>query len=254
MGDRGLYNAMFQRKSIRKYDMQPLDAGVLAGIKNYIGQLKPLLEDIKIEFTFAKDGEVKNLQPVKAPHYVMISSEKKDDHLYNAGFMGQQINLYLTAHGLGSCWLGMAKPQAAVKAQSDLDFIIMLAFGKPAEPLYRTEVSQFKRKPMSEISFIQGGDELLEPVRLAPSAVNRQPWCFYGTTAEIHIGRAKLNPITSQVYDRLNQIDIGIALCHLAISAEHMGKSVRFSKNSGQTIEAPKGYRYVITANISDAK
>ena len=50
-----------------------------------------------------------------------------------------------------------------------------MAFGKPAEPLYR-ELSEFKRKPLAEIS--EGSDERLEAARLAPSGMNVQNWYF----------------------------------------------------------------------------
>ncbi|HHY11356.1 MAG TPA: nitroreductase [Firmicutes bacterium] len=248
-----LYRAMFRRKSVRRYHMHPLSTKVLTELNDYASGLEPLFEDITVKFTFAKHGEVRNLLPVRAPHYVLISSEKKDNYLYNVGFMGQQIDLFLSANGLGSCWMGAAKPRPGqiVKQPGNLDFVIMLGFGKPAEPLHRTDVSQFRRKPMSQISSVKDGERLLEPVRLAPSAVNRQPWCFYGTTSEVHIGRTKLNPLTSTLYDRLNQIDTGIALCHLVLSAQHMGRPVCFRFAGPRETEPPKGYQYVITANIT---
>ncbi|MGI6628777.1 MAG: nitroreductase family protein [Bacillota bacterium] len=251
MAGTGMYEVMFRRKSVRRYQRHSLSTKTLAQLGDYIDRLEPLFQDIEVGFAFARHDEVRNVLPVRPPHYILISSEKKDNYLYNVGFMGQQIDLYLSANGLGSCWLGAARPVQATKEQSDLDFIIMLGFGKPAEPLYRTDASQFGRKPMSEVSLVQGGDKLLEPVRLAPSAVNSQPWCFYGTASDLHIGRTSLTPIMSILYDRMNQIDIGIALCHLALSAEHMGKSVSFSFSHLPETEPPEGYIYVITANVT---
>lgn len=253
MADINLYDAMFRRKSVRRYHMHPLSAKALTELKDYVGGLRPLFGHVTVKFTFAGHGEVRNLLPVRAPHYVLISSEKKENYLYNVGFIGQQIDLFLSANKLGSCWLGAAKPRLGqtVKQADNLDFVIMLGFGKPAEPLHRTDISQFRRKPISQISFVQDGERLLEPVRLAPSAVNGQPWCFYGTTSEVHIGRAKLNPLTSKLYGRLNQIDTGIACYHLVLSAEHMGKSVCFRFAGPRETEPPKGYQYVITANIT---
>ncbi len=41
---------------------------------------------------------------------MIISSENTEGYLMNIGFIFQQMDLYLSSIGLGSCWLGMAKP------------------------------------------------------------------------------------------------------------------------------------------------
>ena len=251
--DPALYDAIFRRKSVRKYRMDSLSSDAIEDISRYASALEPLCPEIDVQFEFAEHGEIVNLLPVKSPHYILIFSERKDNYLYNAGFLGQQMDLYLSAKGVGSCWLGLAKPQEQiVKGRDGLDFTIMLGFGEAAEPLHRDDVSQFKRKPMSQICFVEGegAEELLEPVRLAPSAVNGQPWCFYGTLSELHVGREKLSPVRYPIFNRLNQIDVGIALCHLVLSAEHMGKVVKFEFFDSEKAKPPPGYNYVVTAYI----
>lgn len=249
--DPALYDAIFRRKSVRKYRMDPLGHDVIEDISRYASTLDFLCPEIDVQFAFAEHGEIVNLLPVKSPHYILIFSEEKDNYLYNAGFLGQQLDLYLSAKGLGSCWLGLARPQEQiVKCREGLDFTIMLGFGEAAEPLHRDNLSQFKRKPMSQICFVEGAEGLLEPVRLAPSAVNRQPWCFYGTPSGLHVGREKLSSVRYPIFNRLNQIDLGIALCHLVLSAEHIGKVVKFEFFDSEKAEPPPGYQYVVTACI----
>lgn len=231
--------------------MDPLGHDVIEDISRYASTLDFLCPEIDVQFAFAEHGEIVNLLPVKSPHYILIFSEEKDNYLYNAGFLGQQLDLYLSAKGLGSCWLGLARPQEQiVKCREGLDFTIMLGFGEAAEPLHRDNLSQFKRKPMSQICFVEGAEGLLEPVRLAPSAVNRQPWCFYGTPSGLHVGREKLSSVRYPIFNRLNQIDLGIALCHLVLSAEHIGKVVKFEFFDSEKAEPPPGYQYVVTACI----
>ena len=41
----------------------------------------------------------------------------------------------------------------------------------------------------------------------------------------------------------MNQIDIGIALCHLGLSLDHQGKSVIFDF---EKIPAPSGYEFMV--------
>ncbi len=243
-----LYETMFKRKSIRKYDMTPLDDAAITKIKNYASGIKPLDERIPYEFTYLSSDDVKNLFPIKAPHYICLYSGKKDGHFMNAGFLLQQMDLYFSANNIGSCWLGMAKPSKELPERKDgMEFIMMIAFGKTAEPLHRSRVSEFKRKGLGEITNIAGMEDVLEPVRLAPSASNSQPWFISGSGDELIVSRKSLNVITSPIFGKFNQIDTGIALFHLWLSLDHQGKIAAFEFKK---TEVPKGYDYMATVRI----
>lgn len=244
-----LYDGIFHRKSIRKYNLEPLPKEVLEDIKEYTKRIKPLEEKIAYEITFLETKEVKNLFPIKAPHYVCIYSEKKEHYLMNAGFILQEIDLYLSTKGIGACWLGMAKPNKDIPMKRNgMDFVIMLAFGNPAEQLYRNQVDEFKRKSLSEISQVEEGETLLEPVRLSPSATNSQPWFFSGTISNIIVSREKLGLIKAAIYNNMNQIDIGICLKHLQLAAEHMEKNIQFIFEEEP---CPKGYEFMAKVKLS---
>lgn len=248
MRNEQLYEAIFQRKSIRKYDMALLPAETIAALQKFTKEIKPLDEGIKIEFSYLTTDDVKNLLPVKAPHYICLYSEKKGDYLMNAGFLLQQIDLYLSANDLGSCWLGMAKPSKQVPEMKDgLEFIIMIAFGNADEPVHRTSISEFNRKKMAAISIFDDADDLLEPVRLAPSASNSQPWLFSGSPENITVSREKLNLIRASIYGKMNQIDIGIALAHLWLSCGHQGKTMSLDLKKAT---APGGYEFMATVKV----
>ena len=123
-----LYDIIEQRKAIRKYNMAPLDGGMLQDIRNFGDEAKPLIPGIRIKFNYFRNDEVKSMMAIKAPHYVGIYSENKDGYLLNAGYMLQQMDLFLSEHNLGSCWLGMAKPAVNLPETMDgLSFVIMLA-------------------------------------------------------------------------------------------------------------------------------
>lgn len=244
-----LYKAIFHRRSIRKYDMKPLPADTIEKLQGYASKAKPLDESIRYEFAYLGSAEVKNLLPIKAPHYICLYSEKKGNYLMNAGFLLQQVDLYLSDSNLASCWLGMAKPAKGVPVlMNGLEFVIMLAFGNTTEPIHRANTSEFKRKSLPEISSVAGADALLEPVRLAPSASNTQTWFFSGDLDVITVSRKKLNFLKAQVYGKMNQIDIGIALFHLWLSLDHQGKvaSYYFDKDV-----APNGYEFMVKVKIS---
>ena len=239
-----LFNSIFKRKSTRQYDMTPLSAALITEIKAFADVLKPLYENIKVEYEIVED--VKNIMPVKAPHYFIISSEKKEGYLTNVGFMFQQMDLFLSNKELGSCWLGMARPTKKLDPKLELDtkleFVIVMAFGKATGSPYR-ELSEFKRKPLSEIS--DGKDTRLECAKLSPSASNTQNWFFKIDNNKIHCYQKKLNPLQSIMYDKMNKLDMGLAICHLYIATEHEGKRFLFTqdKNSKELT----GHTYIGT-------
>jgi nitroreductase len=180
MNENALYEAIFKRKSIRNYDSAPINQKRLEEISENLHSLKPMLAGIKTEFRIISANEVIRKFRNNAPHYVAAFSEAKDAYKTNVGFMLQQMDLYFSANGLGSCWLGIPQPTKEITESSNLEFIILMSFGNSRETLHRTNVSQFKREPLSKITNIEGADELLEPAGLAPSAVNLQNWYFTG--------------------------------------------------------------------------
>ena len=223
-----------KRKSIRKYDFTPLDDDTLEKVRAQIEKIKPLYPDIRYSVEIV--NKTKGLFNVKAPYYLIFGSEEKEGAQENIGFIGQQLDLFFSGMGLGSCWLGAAKPEET--EESALPFMICMAFGKPDEPLHR-ELSEFKRKPLSEIC--EGADERLEAVRLAPSAMNAQNWYFVVENGKIHCHRKKSSPLVGFIYNKLHCIDMGIALCHIAEESE----AFSFSKVAG--IPERKGHVYVGT-------
>jgi len=235
-----LYAYIFKRKSNRQYDMTPLSEEQLSSIKAFAERLKPLHENIKVEYYITNN--VKNISPVSAPHYFVISSENKEGYLFNIGFMFQQMDLFLSSEGLGSCWLGLAR--STEKIETKLEFVIILAFGKTVGSPYR-DLSGFKRKPLAEIA--SGSDERLECAHLAPSASNTQNWFFACENGGIHVYQKKLNPVMAILYNKMNQIDIGIALCHLYTATENQGKIFVFSQKS--KAKELKGYSYIGSVN-----
>jgi len=225
-----------KRKSIRKFNPAPLGAPALELVREQIKNVRPLYPDIRYSVEIA--NKTKGAFNVKAPHYLLFASEEKDGALENIGFIGQQLDLFFSSTGIGSCWLGAAKPEG--KEETALPFIICMAFGEPNEPLHR-ELSGFKRKPISEIS--EGDDNRLEAARLAPSAMNAQNWYFCVDSGKIHCYRKKSNPLVGFIYNKMHCIDMGIALCHIAQESDEF----HFSKESGVPVR--KGHVYTGTVS-----
>ena len=211
-----LEETIYKRRSIRKYDDNPLEQETLDEIREFIGDIPVLNPDIKWSYEIVGPKNVKTLMRWKAPHYLLIFSEPKQNYLQNIGFIFQQVDLFLQSKGIGACWIGAGSPKNYENPNPEHEFVIMLAFGNPVGELYRNN-DQFKRKNLDEISDI--ADERLIPARLAPSAANSQTWYFKHNddgSYDIYRNRRRLNLNSRMV--SWNKIDIGIALAHLYIS------------------------------------
>lgn len=239
-----LYEVIAKRRSVRRYDMTPLSSETLSKVQESINTLTPLDPSITTHCELINADKAKGLFVIKAPHYLIISSEPSDGYLINVGFMFQQMDLILSAMGLGSCWVGMARPNESLK--TELTFVIVLAFGTPNGSPYR-EFSGFRRKAFDAIS--EGNDPRIESVRLAPSASNTQTWFLIADSGALHLYRLTPSALKAKLYDKMNQVDTGIALCHLFIASAHLDMPFSFVKLEGAPVK--KGYSYMGTIPAS---
>lgn len=201
-----LESQIYVRKSCRKYLDDEID---MTPIKEFIPKAKVLNSDIDYSYKILTKDELSIRTRWKAPYYLALYSEKKENYGVNLGFIFQQLSLYMQSIGIGSCWVGMANVK-----QKDPNFVITIAFGK-SDDLTR-DLSKFKRRSLSEISDME--DERLIPAQLAPSAVNSQPWYFKHTDDGFDVFKAKHNIVKQKIIGKWNDIDMGIALSHLYVS------------------------------------
>ena len=227
-----LYEMIFKRKSCRSFTNVPVDAATIETIKAF--SMKPLYPDIKVHWDIVPRNQVKCICPWTTPQLITIYSEEVDGYLENIGFLFQQMDLYLQTLGLGVCGLGMGRMNLkTTTAVEGMKFVIMLAFGQPKGDQLRHDLKGFKRKSMEQIT--DKDDSRLEPARLAPSAVNSQPWFFAHEGNSIHVCCAKKG----------SRLDAGIALAHLYIANE---ESFRFFK-AEHMADLP-GYTYIGSVNL----
>lgn len=228
-----LEEQIYLRKSCRKYLDEPVNLDL---IDEFMSNVKPLNEDIKYRYEFLKQNEVSSKMHFKAPYYLAIYSEIKENYMVNAGFIFQQLCLYLQSHGIGSCWLGLGSPK-----KKDSEFVILISFGK-SDDMTRT-LDEFKRNNLSKIS--DEVDESLIPAQLAPSAMNSQPWYFKHTVDGFDVYQVKQNIIKRQLLKRWNPIDMGIAISHMYIANENT-----FEFKIKDNFDELKGYTYIGSIKI----
>lgn len=224
---------IYLRKSCRKYLDEPVNLDL---IDEFMSNVKPLNEDIKYRYEFLKQNEVSSKMHFKAPYYLAIYSEIKENYMVNAGFIFQQLCLYLQSQGIGSCWLGLGSPK-----KKDSEFVILISFGK-SDDMTRI-LDEFKRNNLSKIS--DEVDESLIPAQLAPSAMNSQPWYFKHTVDGFDVYQVKQNIIKRQLLKRWNPIDMGIAISHMYIANENT-----FEFKIKDNFDELKGYTYIGSIKI----
>lgn len=228
-----LEEQIYIRKSCRNYLDEEIDTEV---IHDFLSSVKALNDDIGYSYEILPKDKLNIRTRWSAPYYMALFSEKKDNYLENIGFVFQQLSLYLQSIGIGCCWVGLA----SLKEKRD-DFVIAISFGKSNK--MTRELSGFKRKALSEISDIE--DERLVPARLAPSAVNSQPWYFKHASFGFDVYQKKQNVLKRRILKKWNPIDVGIALAHMYVANQ---SSFEFFKNSD--FENIKGYSYTGSIKI----
>ncbi|MBE6943173.1 MAG: nitroreductase [Ruminococcaceae bacterium] len=223
---------IYKRKSCRSFTNAPVEEEIIEKIKAF--SMKPLYPGIRVHWEIAERNQVKCICPWTTRQLITVYSEEKEGYLENVGFLFQQMELYLQTLGLGVCWLGMGRMNPkTTKPVEGMKFVIMLAFGHPkGEPL-RRDVKEFKRKEMEKIS--DQPNPKLEAARLAPSAVNSQPWYF------THEGGA-VRVYCNQIGTRL---DTGIAMAHLYVENPD---SFRFYK--AESVQELPGYDYIGSVSL----
>ena len=204
-----------RRRSVRAYRAEAISASVLADLNTFMSRLVPLFPDSKVEARFIPTDHGNFLQKWKTPHFIAIFSDNSDEGLINVGFMYQQLDLYAQSQGLGTCWVGLGSLTNVEPVPEGMKLAVMMAIGLPDEVPERTP-ADFKRKAMEEIA--DRPDDRLEPLRLAPSATNSQPWFVTHEGETLHIWREELGLIKKRTLGRMNKIDMGIGLCHLYVT------------------------------------
>ncbi len=217
---------IFKRKSFhlfRAVGSDAISADELDGIKEAYASFESLYPDIKTDIRIVPASKVNFKRD--AEYCILIYSEIKDNYLTNAGYIGQQLDLYLVQNNIGSLWYGIGKPDE--KEYNGLEYVIMIAIHKVNDPsLYRRDMFKSKRKPIEQI---WSGDTLgaAEIARFAPSACNTQPWYTENKDGTLTVYRYKkpgkrgIMPASAVSY--FNRIDMGIYLCILEICLQNNG-------------------------------
>ena len=172
---------------------------------------------------------------IQAPGYIAFIGNMDSPRVQEAvGYTGEGIILEATALGLGTCWVGgYFHPQAVARRipiEKNERILAITPFGVPHDSFSFQEKLMWgfgymhRRKSLEELVVSGSPDQewmkiALEAARLAPSAVNRQPWRFVCGENSISIKLDK----SRDTYKISRRLDCGIAMLHLELGARSSG-------------------------------
>lgn len=247
-----LYEAMFTRRSVRQYRMEPVDDMILSGISEFLSGVETLYPDIHTELRIVdccvEKEKINGICNVRAPYYAVLYTENKEKSEMNAGFLMEQLSLYLESRGLGSCFVGMAHKREKDLEEKGLFCRMVLAFGHPKETKKRKEPKRisvddlciYKETPKAWVK------QMLEAARLAPSAWNSQPWRFVVYENRIHVFSQK--PLHYKgLLNRFTEVNFGIMLANVVVAAEEAWVDLDLIKLNNITHKTIPNNQYVIS-------
>lgn len=218
------YDMIFKRKSVRRFD-PALSVGreEMQAVLRQFERLSPLNPDIRAAYRIVPSGQTTCKQ---GEYCLEFYGEHTQRGLLNAGYLLEQMDLFLASMDIGVCWRGIGRPD--VKEWDELTYVIMLAFGKSRPEDFRKNVAKASRKPIETIWQGDFCGDIAITAHYAPSACNMQPWRVQMSGNEIHVYRttdvrSAIMPPPKRPY--YNTIDLGIFLCFLELSLTHGGRA-----------------------------
>lgn len=252
------YSAIMARRSRRRFAPQPVDDNILAHIKRFCDEYRPFHEARAVLVTETPDsvfkGAIGHYGKIKgAPAFIAFIGNMDDPNIQEkVGYLGEGVILEATAKGLATCWVGgFFRPEIAsllAGARQNETVLAVTPVGYVGEDLSLEDKimagfgRNHRRKPLSEL--VTGMEEIkwpawireaLHAARLAPSAVNRQPWRF-------RVAQDSITVLVDNPKDTFNiskRLDCGIAMLHIEVAALH-----RNTKGEWEFLDSPEVARF----------
>ena len=255
------------RKSVRTFDGRDLSREDREKLEQYIPEICNPFE-IPVEFVLLNAAEYGLTSPVITGEKLYVAGKVKKASYADVafGYSFERLVLYAWSLGIGTTWIGgTMKRELFEKAAGLLDGEMMPCIsplGYPAkkksvrETMMRKGVGADKRMPAEKLFFdstfqtsLSGKkkdeiSDLIEMVRWAPSAVNKQPWRIIACAdSQYHFFEKKEKGYVNAATGDLQKIDVGIALCHFVLGLEEQGKKPEVVVNDpGIAISADMEY------------
>ncbi len=257
------YDAIFMRRSRRQFDQEPLESNLLVTLDIVCNEFKPFPQVSAVLVTQSVDdvfkGVIGHYGKIKgASAFIAFIGNMDNPNIHEQiGYLGEGIILEATALKLGTCWVGgffrpeVAASLANVNKNERVFGVTPIGYASEEWSLEEKIMTGFgrkhQRKPLKGL--VSGLEEekwpvwtkkILEAARLAPSAVNRQPWRFHIEHHSIIISVDNLK----DTFNISKRLDCGIAMLHIEVASLNFGL-----KGEWEFLKAPNVARYHIMHN-----
>jgi hypothetical protein len=271
-------HAIEVRKSTRTFMEKPLIPSDLKKIsaclndpKNLIGPYGNQVElDLVLETESHEKAKIGTYGFIQnAQGYILGGSTQDTQKLFDYAFVLENIVLYLTSLGIGTCWLGgRFQKQEAMAHLSLADNEIIPAItpiGYPTEKprlkerMVRVVLNARNRKLEDQLFFYEtfeqplgdrAGDfqQALYCLRIGPSAQNKQPWRLLFSTDFSQVHFYVTSPLGDHPLYMCDPayLDIGIAYNHFKAGLNKVGIAGKLVVEEPE-IQKPEGYSYIAT-------
>lgn len=265
------------RKSIRTYKEETISSEHRESLAQYIETLEKSY-DGKFRFPLIDsdkdlDGKVGTYGVIQGAKLYVCGLVNKDTmDLVQLGYAFEKIVLFATSLGLGTCWLGGTFNRSNLANLAGIEPDEMLIIASPIgyieekksiiDSTMRKLAKSDNRKPWDELFFHRSNSEplgkvslgefgdVLEMVRIAPSASNKQPWRIIKDKDIYHLFLERTPKYAASLSFDIQMIDMGIALCHFETALDELEIKGSFKKED-QDIPEWKDNEY-ITSWIPD--
>lgn len=264
--DKPIAELIEQRFSCRRFAERPIAADTQARLREHMASVSrstvPFGTDLRFRLIAASDEGRADLRGLGtygfirwASGFIIGAAGRDAQDLEDYGYAMESLVLASTDLGLGSCWLGGTFTRSSfarrIETSGDEQMPAVTAVGYAADAerarrgLLRRVTRGANRLPWESLFFDRtfGAPlkpecagrfaEVLELVRLAPSASNRQPWRvvkdeqawhFYLERTPGYPGTlvTKLLGAKNSAFPDIQRVDMGIAICHFDLASREM--------------------------------
>ncbi len=224
MENRELYDAVWKRRSVRKYLDKRIEGSKIEQLKSSIASLNEA-SGLTMEFIEECDAfrSIKTLMFKNVRSVIAVKGKTNDPDLFEkCGYYGEQIVLEATALGLATCWvaaIGFNSKSKTLNVKDDEEIACGIPIGYGVEEMSEstTEPDAPHRRTISVSEFFDDSTDIPDWVAAAMKAVQFAPTAHNSQVTRFSYDDGVVSAVIAS--GKLNLVDFGITKLHFELAA-----------------------------------
>lgn len=249
------YETILRRKTIFQFKMKPVGNEILDKIQDFIKETIPYDKSLDLSYKIVNclENHKEIRSNVHAPYYFELYSQSSQKDLINAGCIMQQISIFLTSKGIGTCFVN-TKSVKEDKDPENKQIVGVMAFGIAKGELFRSntmarrlslnKLCVYKETPSQNVKL------LLEAARLAPSYLNSQPWRFVVYGNRIHVF-TKTYETHLKFFNKWDMFHVGVMLANILIAADELWIDINMEYLDAMANKSVPNNQYMVSVLLA---